>query len=143
MDYITPSKFEYLKRHTLAKMGLRKLYPDTIAHALYYALKHDAELNLNDHEFKEIVALDDCVVNVLLFEYATRNKRAKVVAAIKDRANEIKRWDKRDRDKQWLLIYQLWTANELTGNAQGFLAELKTKNFQFLKIPTAKKSLDV
>lgn len=128
---------------SLAKMGLRKLYPDTIAHALYYALKHDAELNLNDHEFKEIVALDDCVVNVLLFEYATRNKRAKVVAAIKDRANEIKRWDKRDRDKQWLLIYQLWTANELTGNAQGFLAELKTKNFQFLKIPTAKKSPDV
>jgi hypothetical protein len=128
---------------SLAKMGLRKLYPDTIAHALYYALKHDAELNLNDHEFKEIVALDDCVVNVLLFEYATRNKRAKVVAAIKDRANEIKRWDKRDRDKQWLLIYQLWTANELTGNGQGFLAELKTKNFQFLKIPTAKKSPDV
>jgi len=97
---------------------------------------------LNDDELKEIVALDDCVVNVLLFEYATRNKRAKVVAAIKDRANEIKRWDKRDRDKQWLLIYQLWTAKELTGNAQGFLAGLKTKNFQFLKIPTAKKSPD-
>lgn len=128
---------------SLAKMGLRKLYPDAIAHALYYALKHEVELNLNDDELKEIVALDDCVVNVLLFEYATRNKRAKVVAAIKDRANEIKRWDKRDRDKQWLLIYQLWTANELTGNAQGFLAELKTKNFQFLKIPTAKKSPDV
>lgn len=128
---------------SLAKMGLRKLYPDAIAHALYYALKHEVELNLNDDELKEIVALDDCVVNVLLFEYATRKKRAKVVAAIKDRANEIKRWDKRDRDKQWLLIYQLWTANELTGNAQGFLAELKTKNFQFLKIPTAKKSLDV
>ncbi len=128
---------------SLAKMGLRRLYPDAIAHALYYALKHEVELNLNDDELKEIVALDDCVVNVLLFEYATRNKRAKVVAAIKDRANEIKRWDKRDRDKQWLLIYQLWTANELTSNAQGFLAELKTKNFQFLKIPTAKKSPDV
>jgi hypothetical protein len=127
---------------SLAKMGLRKLYPDTIAHALYYALKHDAELNLNDHEFKEIVALDDCVVNVLLFEYATRNKRAKVVSAIKSRAKEIKSWDKRDRDKHWLLIYQLWTAKELKDNAQGFLAELKTKNFQFLKIPTAKKSLD-
>lgn len=127
---------------SLAKMGLRKLYPDAVAHALYYALKHEAELNLNNDELKEIVALDDCVVNVLLFEYATRKKRAKVVTAIKDLANEIKRWDKRDRDKQWLLIYQLWTAKELTGNAQGFLAELKTKNFQFLKIPTAKKSLD-
>jgi len=127
---------------SLAKMGLRRLYPDTIAHALYYALKHEIQLNLNDDELKEIVALDDCVVNVLLFEYATRSKRAKVVSAIKSRAKEIKSWDKRDRDKHWLLIYQLWTAKELKDNAQGFLAELKTKNFQFLKIPTAKKSLD-
>jgi hypothetical protein len=127
---------------SLAKMGLRKLYPDTIAHALYYALKHEIEFNLHDDELKKIVALDDCIVNVLLFEYATRNKRAKVVSAIKNRAKEIKSWDKRECDKHWLLIYQLWTVNELTGKAQGFLAELKRKNFQFLKIPTAKKSQD-
>ena len=126
---------------SLAKMGLRKLYPDTIAHALYYALKHEVQLTLNDNEFKEIVNLDDCIVNVLLFEYVTRNKRTKVVSAIKSRAKEIKTWDKRDRDKQWLLIYQLWTARELKDNAQRFLAELKTKNFQFVKIPATKKSL--
>lgn len=123
----------------LAKIGLRKLYPDSIAHALFYALKHEVQLNLNDDEFKEIVDLDDCIVNVLLFEYTNRNKSAKVVSAIKNRAKEIKTWDKRDRDKQWLLIYQLWTAKELKGNAQGFLAELKSQNFQFLKIPSARK----
>jgi len=122
----------------LAKMGLRKLYPDAIAHALYYVLKHGVELSLDDNDLKEIVALDDCIANVLLLEYATRHKRAKVVSAIKKRATEIKTSDKRERDKQWLLIYQLWSAKELKDNAQAFLSELKTKDFKFLDIPTAK-----
>ena len=122
----------------LAKMGLRKLYPDAIAHALYYVLKHGVELSLDDNDLKEIVALDDCIANVLLLEYATRHKRAEVVSAIKKRATEIKSSDKRERDKQWLLIYQLWSAKELKDNAQAFLSELKTKDFKFLDIPTAK-----
>lgn len=119
----------------LAKMGLRRLYPDAIAHALYYVLKHGVELSLDDTDLKEIVALDDCITNVLLFEYATRHKRTKVVSAIKKRATEIKSSDKRERDKQWLLIYQLWSAKELEDNAQGFLSELKTKDFKFLVFP--------
>lgn len=122
----------------LAKMGLRKLYPDAISHALYYVLKHCVALSLDDTEFKEIVALDDCITNVLLLEYATRHKRAKVVSAIKFRAGEIKSSDKRERDKQWLLIYQLWSVKELKDNAQMFLSELKAKDFKFLDIPTAK-----
>ncbi len=122
----------------LAKMGSRKLYPDAIAHALYYVLKHGVELSLDDNDLKEIVGLDDCIANVLLLEYATRHKRAKVVSAIKKRATEIKSSDKRERDKQWLLIYQLWSAKELKDNAQAFLSELKTKDFKFLDIPTAK-----
>ena len=124
----------------LAKMGLRKLYPDAIAHALYYVLKHGVALSLDDNDLKEIVALDDCIANVLLLEYATRHKRAKVVSALKKRATEIKSSDKRERDKQWLLIYQLWSAKELKDNAQALLSELKTKEFKFLKIPEVKGS---
>lgn len=123
----------------LAKIGLRKLYPDAIAHALYYVLKHGVELSLDDNDLKEIVALDDCIANVLLLEYATRHKRAKVVSALKKRATEIKSSDKRERDKQWLLIYQLWSAKELKDNAQAFLSELKAKDFKFLEIPEVAK----
>ena len=122
----------------LAKMGLRKLYPDAIAHALYYVLKHGVELSLDDSELKEIVALDDCIANVLLFEYATRHKRTTVISAIKKRATEIKAADSREKDKNWLLIYQLWSVKDLKGNGQAFLAELKAKDFKFLDIPTAK-----
>ncbi|MDO8778508.1 MAG: RNA-directed DNA polymerase [Burkholderiaceae bacterium] len=124
----------------LAKMGLRKLYPDAIAHALYYVLKHSVALSLDDTELKEIVALDDCIANVLLLEYATRHKRSKVVTAIKSRANEIKAADSREKDKNWLLIYQLWTVKDLNGNGQGFLAELKTKDFKFLVFPEIAKA---
>jgi Reverse transcriptase (RNA-dependent DNA polymerase) len=122
----------------LAKMGLRKLYPDAIAHALYYVLKHGVELSLDDTELKDIVALDDCIANVLLLEYATRQKRTKVVSAIKKRANEIKAADSREKDKNWLLIYQLWSVKDLKCNGQAFLAELKAKDFKFLDIPTDK-----
>lgn len=123
---------------SLAKMGLRKLYPDAIAHALYYVLKHGVALSLDDNDLKEIVALDDCIANVLLLEYATQHKRTKVVSAIKSRANEVKAADSREKDKNWLLIYQLWSVKDLEGNGQAFLAELKAKDFKFLDIPTAK-----
>lgn len=125
----------------LARMGLRKLYPDAIAHALYYVLKHDVELSLDDNGLKEIVALDDCIVNVLLLEYATRRKRTKVVSAIRKRATDIKSSDKRERDKQWLLIYQLWSVKELKDNAQIFLSELKSVDFKFLAIPDRPKAV--
>ena len=126
--------------NALAKMGLRKLYPDAVAHALYYVLKHDVELGMNDDELKEIVALDDCIANVLLLEYSTRHKRTTVVSAIKSRANEIKAADSREKDKNWLLIYQLWSAKDLKGNGQAFLADLKTKEFKFLVFPEIAKA---
>lgn len=122
---------------SLAKMGLRMLYPDAISHALYYVLKHGVVLSLNDDELKEIVLLDDCLTNVLLLEYATRHKRKKVISAIRLRAKEIKAADPREKDKNWLLIYQLWSVKDLNGNGQAFLADLKAKGFSFLNLPEA------
>jgi hypothetical protein len=124
----------------LARMGLRKLYPDAIAHALYYVLKHGVALSLDDTELKEVDALDDCITNVLLLEYATRRKYRKVVSAIKSRADEIKAADSREKDKNWLLIYQLWSVKDLKGNGQAFLAELKSKEFKFLNVPEVAKA---
>ncbi len=123
----------------LAKMGVRKLYPDAIAHALYYVLKHGVELSLDDQELIEIVTLDDCIANVLLFEYAIRHKRTKVVSAINERVDEIKSADSREKDKNWLLIYQLWSVKDLKGNGQAFLANLKAKDFKFLAFPVEER----
>lgn len=119
----------------LVRLGIRKLYPDSIAHALYFALKHDLVLDQKDDELIEIVALDDCVSNVLLLEYAKRRKRSKVKSSINKRAKGLMTEDAREKDKHWLLIYQVWSKNELKGNAQGFLAELKSKGFDFFCMP--------
>jgi hypothetical protein len=120
---------------SLVKLGVRKLYPDSIAHALYFVLKHDLTLDLKDEALIEIVALDDCVTNVLLLEYAKRHKRAKVKSAITTRAKLLMTEDSREKDKHWLLVYQVWSKKELQGNGQGFLAKLKGAGFQFFGMP--------
>lgn len=129
---------------SLVRLGVRKLYPDSIAHALYFALKHDLVLGQKDDELIEIVALDDCVSNVLLLEYAKRRKRPKVKSAINKRAKDLMTEDAREKDKHWLLIYEVWSKNELEGNRQDFLAKLKTKGFKFFRMPakTATKEVD-
>lgn len=125
----------------LVQLGIRKLYPDTISHALYFVLKYDLILGLKDEALIEIVVLDDCVTNVLLLEYAKKHKRTKVKSAINKRARDLlKTADSRESDKHWLLIYQTWSKKELVGNGQSFLANLKDKGFQFFFMPTAAKN---
>lgn len=120
----------------LIALGTKKLYPDTICHALYYALKHDVVIPVADANLLEILNLDDCLANVLLLEYANKYALKKVKTAIKKRSSELlKSGDARDKDKHWLLIYQTWTEKELKGNGQQFLAELKKQGFQFIVFP--------
>src|SRR5690606_12220147 len=119
----------------LIQLGLQKIYPDAIAHAIFLALKYDFSLSQSDNQLIEIVALDDCITNVLLLEYAKLRGRKKVESAVVLHANELKRADQRDMDKHWLLIYQVWSINDLQGNGQGFLAKLKSDGFQFFFQP--------
>lgn len=121
----------------LVRLGTQKLYPDTIAHALYYALKHKISIPVTEAELLAVLPLDDCVVNVLLLEYAPQHGLKKLHKAVKARAMQLKSAGHRDQDRHWLLIYQIWTEKELTGNGQAFLAMLKKEKFQFLIVPTA------
>lgn len=118
----------------LVQLGLRKLYPDAIAHAIFLALKYEFFIDLKDDEFKEVVTLDDCITNVLLLEYAKLRGRTKLQSAVKERANELTTADQREKDKHWLLIYQVWTENELNCREQNFLAGLKGAEFKFFSL---------
>ena len=121
----------------LVRLGTQKLYPDTIAHALYYALKHKIAIPVTEAELLAVLPLDDCLVNVLLLEYAPQHGLKKLQKAVKARAMQLKSAGHRDQDRNWLLTYQTWTEMELTGNGQAFLAMLKKEKFQFLVVPTA------
>lgn len=90
----------------IIRMGIRKLYPDTIAHGIYYALKHEQKLSLSEAELAPIVEIDDCITNVLLFEYETKHELTSLRSKINARAQLLKGVDQREKDKQWLLIYQ-------------------------------------
>lgn len=119
----------------LVRLGTRKLYPDTIAHAFYYALKHDLTLPIKEDELLEVLAVDDCIANVLLLEYAVKQSLKEVQTAVRERAAKLKSGDSRDRDKHWLLIYQTWTEKELEEYDQNFLSTLKKQDFRFLAVP--------
>jgi hypothetical protein len=126
----------------LIALGTKKLYPDTICHALYYALKHDVVIPVDDTSLLEILNLDDCLANVLLLEYANKHTLKKVKMAIRKRSSELlKSGDDRDNDKHWLLIYQTWTERELKGRGQQFLADLKKQGFQFIVFPVKEMEL--
>ena len=76
------------------------------------------------------------VTNVWLLEYAKKCKCKKVVSAINKPAKDLlKTNDSGEKDRHWLLIYQVWSKKELEGNMQGFLAKLKSKNFEFFSMP--------
>ena len=121
--------------NNLVRLGIQKLYPDAIAHGMYFALKHGAKVQLNEAQFQEILKLDDCIVSVLLLEYAKKHKLKKIESAIKKRSQALKKEDARDQDRQWLLIYQTWSEVDLSGTGQVFLSLLKGKKFRFFTSP--------
>jgi len=120
---------------SLIRLGLRKLYPDTISHAFYLALKYDILLLLTDEELGEIIELGDCFANVMLLEYAKKNKLQKIITAVTRCAKALLSAESREIDKQWLLVYQVWSVSQLDGNGQGFLARLKERGFEFFTPP--------
>lgn len=117
----------------LIQIGIRRIYPDAIAHALYYAIKHNVTLNVTEAQLRRIVTIDDCICDVLLLEYATRKTATKLKQLIKKRANNLKGLDSRDQDAFWLLLYQLWSVPELKGNGHELLSDLKRQNFSFVR----------
>jgi hypothetical protein len=117
----------------LLQTGIRRIYPDAIAHALYYAIQHNLNLPVSEALFKRAVTIDDCICDVLLLEYANRRKLKLLARAVKKRADNLKGLEPRDQDAFWLLIYQVWSVADLRGNGNDLLADLKASKFAFMR----------
>ena len=113
-------------------VGVSRLYPDAIAHGLYYAIKYKLTPSIAGIA-DAIVRLDDCLTLVLLLEYAKLQGMRSLISEIQHRANKLRGGEKRDQDRYWLLIYQVWSASVLFGEGQKFLAELKRKGMEFVR----------
>ena len=117
----------------LFQIGLRKIYPDAIAHALYYAIQHGTSLDIPEKLLMQAVTIDDCICDVLLLEYAKQRRLKLLSQAVRNRANNLKGLEPRDQDAFWLLIYQVWPVTELRKNGHDLLADLKSKKFTFIR----------
>lgn len=116
----------------LLVIGIQRIYSDAIAHALYYSLKHNLQLSTLEDKFIEVIAIDDCLSDVLLLKYAKRYRIKRIREAIRRRANKLKDMETQEKDRFWLLIYQVWREETLRGEGQAFLAELKRNRFSFI-----------
>ena len=97
----------------LLDVGVQKIQSDAISHALFYSLKHNVQFSKVEKYQKEIVEIDDCISLVLLFEYAKLNSCVEICEMIIDRANELRGLEMREKDRNWLLIYQVWCEKTL------------------------------
>lgn len=113
---------------------MQRIYTDAISYAIFYSLKYQLWLSKPDDELCQIVPIDDCLSNVLLLEYARCQRLSVVEKRIRNRAVELRKYDKRDQDRFWLLIYQVSRASTLDSLGQKFLAELKRQRFEFVRI---------
>lgn len=120
----------------LFELGVRKLYPDTIAHAVFLALKYGFDLDVDDELTRGAIELNDCVANTVIWEYANARGLKDVQKIIRDKTDALKGDDARAKDRQWLLIYQVWSVAELKKEKQEFLAELKAKGIVFFRMPS-------
>ena len=116
----------------LIVIGIQRIFPDAIAHALYYSLKNNLQLSTSEDELQEVIEMDDCLSNVLLLEYAKRYGVTSIRDAIQKRADRLKGMETREMDRFWLLIYQSWCEKTLNDEGQKFLAELKRNHFDFV-----------
>ena len=117
----------------LLKTGIRRIYPDAIAHALFYAIQHDLCLPVTEAFLRRAVTIDDCICDVVLLEYVKRRKLKRLAQVVKQRADNLKGLERRDQDAFWLLIYQVWSVADLRGNGHDFLADLKESKFKFIR----------
>lgn len=117
----------------LLKTGIQRIYPDAIAHALFYAIKHDLTLSVEEELLVRAVTINDCICDVLLLEYAQRRNLKILARAVEEFADSLKGLEKSDRDAFWLLIYRAWTPAELKENGQELLSDLKDNMFSFVR----------
>ncbi len=101
----------------LLTIGIQRILPDAIAHALYYSLKHRLQLTTPAEKLLEIIKIDDCISDVLLLEYVKRYRVDNTRNAIRKRTNMLKGMDSQEKDRFWLLIYQVWDTNTLRDEA--------------------------
>ena len=129
---------EVIKRFavSLLEWGIQRVYTDAIVHALYFTLKYHLTLNRPkiEESLVEVIEIDDCLAHVLAREYAIRHGIKSVRDRVRKRADRLKGLGRRESDRYWLLIYQVWQKNTLRTNEQEFLARLKRRRFSFLSL---------
>lgn len=114
--------------------GTRRLFPDSVCQGLYFALRYKFTLPaLDDDAGRAVVRMEDCLSAALLHAYASTHGLNRTRQRIRRRVNQLRQFSSQEKDRQWLLMYQLLRPKTLRTEGQSFLADLKSAGFRFLK----------
>ncbi len=64
----------------LLEIGIKRVYSDAIAHALFYSLKYDLQFDMAENKLQEVIKIDDCLSEVLLLVSCPRSSLQKKVS---------------------------------------------------------------
>ena len=113
----------------------RRMFPDAVCQALYFALKYRVVLfDLDDALGQEIIDMEDCLATTLLFRYAASHGLGLTSQRIHGRVRTLRQFSRQEQDRAWLFMYQVCQPKTLRDAGQAFLADLKSSGFQFLKV---------
>lgn len=97
-------------------------------------LKYGFEIpSLDEERAKEILDMDDCLSDVLLFSYSGRHGLGRTRRRLRQRVKQLQEHSPEQQDRFWLLLYEVSTPQSLRQTGQGFLADLKDRGLRFLR----------
>lgn len=109
----------------LYKYGLNSNLYEACSYALYWALKYDFILDIDNLKEKSIESFD-CIFMLIAFMYDKKHQKKAYLSEYKDTAKTLK---SNDFDRYWLYIYEVLSVNDLSGEYK----TLKKAGISFVK----------
>ncbi|MBN2068662.1 MAG: RNA-directed DNA polymerase [Opitutales bacterium] len=114
--------------NSITHIWIRDNATEAISQLIYISVKENiGKTVLSELQTcQSIIKTKDCILICLLWEYARKFKLVSFQREI------TKFLIENENDKYWLLLYLVYDINKLEGIGQGFLADLKKSNFEFI-----------
>ncbi|NOT78913.1 MAG: RNA-directed DNA polymerase [Bacteriovoracaceae bacterium] len=117
------------------KDSINSFMPDLAAFSIYLAITFKLKIELLERQatIEAIIKRDDCIEMAMLYHYLLQHKKTAFRDLIKEAATLKLKGDPREKDRHWILLYELFSEAELLAEGVHFLAKLKKKKICFIK----------
>ncbi len=125
-------KKKFLKE--LKKKSLQNGWLDGLAFAYYFAIKYKVKLEKEENEIEQLIKYKDCISLFLAYKYY--EKKGDIDKKLSEHIeNILTEKEQSEKDKYWLIIYELSQEKDFTDREE-FFKKLKKDGRSFYKEPS-------